>query len=757
MWSIPTFLTFPFTLPSIPTISLPASIQRRFLSYVLKRALGRFVKAGGLDVEKIQAQIGEGLIEVEGLELDTEVGSLFPRHINRTGCCDADAVQAVNDVLPTGFPFLIDSGSLGKATARLPFPNLWSDSLSLTLDSLTVDLYLPAPSKKGKESLRRSSVAPKPPLDLASSVTTAADDFLHGELDAYEEAELDRSIRQSLILSATDPFAQDEIPGAFPGFASPGSGPSTPLPASAESTTVLAGLVERILARLQVKVTNIRMRLHSEDTDHPAIFELRVEQVRYATETSTEALESGVSTRVVRFHGVEVYTTEPSIRPGSDRNRHGTPGPRGSSMSSSSTSGSEDRLAELAMSQGIADLRQSMASTIASGASIYASALTEPLPSTEEQDGDINDDTNTSNPKVQYDPGWISHLLSGPSRSTPSGCVAEQADTAQRIVSFGKEGITFRVTTRKAPLGISSPGDLRNDTDIDVASLRAVGPSLHLSLDMGDIALVLLPSQLASLLPCITSISQQSSANGDSDNDDRSRTAWQPRFDASVRIRSLHLVLIYGLELPSEKGFCKSLDDFLLQPATTFPPIGHLRLKFETLTAALASQPKRRGTYQHNGAALQLTFAISDASLFEYMVVKDHPSRQDSVGPQGDLLPILVGDPNLPLHSGREWQGRQINETTKNSRSRRDSFTSFEVIDWRDPSLKYSTEQEWKSRPKLKGALKVKLNSAVVEKPSPAILQARGNLAPSPCALYHMYGLLINSSASTAIPASPFP
>ena len=72
MW-IPTFLTLPFSLPSLPSISLPASIQRRFLSYVLKRALGRFVKAGGLDVDRIQAQLGEGWVEIEGLEVDTEV------------------------------------------------------------------------------------------------------------------------------------------------------------------------------------------------------------------------------------------------------------------------------------------------------------------------------------------------------------------------------------------------------------------------------------------------------------------------------------------------------------------------------------------------------------------------------------------------------------------------------------------------------------------------------------------------------------
>ena len=68
----PAFLSLPFSLPSLPSISLPTDVQRRFLSYVLKRALGRFIKSG-LDVDKIQGQIGEGRVEIEGLVVDQDV------------------------------------------------------------------------------------------------------------------------------------------------------------------------------------------------------------------------------------------------------------------------------------------------------------------------------------------------------------------------------------------------------------------------------------------------------------------------------------------------------------------------------------------------------------------------------------------------------------------------------------------------------------------------------------------------------------
>lgn len=79
MW-LPSFLTFPVST-FLPSISLPANIQRRFLSYVLKRALGRFFLASGFDVERIQAQLGEGRVDLDRLEVNVDV---------RTLCISAD-------------------------------------------------------------------------------------------------------------------------------------------------------------------------------------------------------------------------------------------------------------------------------------------------------------------------------------------------------------------------------------------------------------------------------------------------------------------------------------------------------------------------------------------------------------------------------------------------------------------------------------------------------------------------------------------
>jgi autophagy-related protein 2 len=61
-------------IPTLPSISLPASIQARFISFVLKKSLGHLLKPGQLDVNQIDSQIGSGYVQVANLALDTQVG-----------------------------------------------------------------------------------------------------------------------------------------------------------------------------------------------------------------------------------------------------------------------------------------------------------------------------------------------------------------------------------------------------------------------------------------------------------------------------------------------------------------------------------------------------------------------------------------------------------------------------------------------------------------------------------------------------------
>jgi len=213
-------------------------------------------------------------------------------------------LQEINSLIPSNIPLQVSSGSLAKINARLPFPNLWSAPLQITLDTLQLDLALVAPRSAKSRSKEAQRPALSTSIDLASSVTTAADEFLHEQLDAYEEAELDRSIRQSLILSQNDPFS-DEVPGAFP---SATSLDGEPMPASLESTTVLAGLIERVLARLEFKVNNVRLRLSHDDVRHGGTFELRIGEIKYADESSDATNEDRTKRiRAVVVSRVDLY------------------------------------------------------------------------------------------------------------------------------------------------------------------------------------------------------------------------------------------------------------------------------------------------------------------------------------------------------------------------------------------------------------------------------------------------------------------
>ena len=69
------FISLPFTIPtfSLPSLALPASIQTRFIAFVLQKSLGHLVKPGQLDSNKITAQLGSGHVEINDVELDERV------------------------------------------------------------------------------------------------------------------------------------------------------------------------------------------------------------------------------------------------------------------------------------------------------------------------------------------------------------------------------------------------------------------------------------------------------------------------------------------------------------------------------------------------------------------------------------------------------------------------------------------------------------------------------------------------------------
>ncbi|KAJ1308011.1 hypothetical protein OPQ81_002082 [Rhizoctonia solani] len=175
----------------LPTfgISLPANIQRRLLSFVLKYFLGHLVKPGQLDDHKIEAQIGSGRVEIKDVELDD---------------------SAINNLL-VGLPVSLRDGTLGNVTVQVPWPNVLAGSLSVSASGVSLTLVL-----------RRAPTSPPTAttsIDLSSSVASmVAETFVHQDLSEAENNALRQSIHSELPI-ASPPIDDDfAIPGSMDPF-----------------------------------------------------------------------------------------------------------------------------------------------------------------------------------------------------------------------------------------------------------------------------------------------------------------------------------------------------------------------------------------------------------------------------------------------------------------------------------------------------------------------------------------------------------
>ncbi|WVQ98559.1 hypothetical protein IAU59_005685 [Kwoniella sp. CBS 9459] len=756
MFTLPSFLTsLPFSLPALPSISLPANIQRRFLSYILKRYLGGFVKHEALNADRIQAQISEGWVEIEGLEVDS---------------------VEINSLIPPSIPLSLTSGTLSKVTARVPVSNLWSDPLCLTLDTLNLAFNLASPSnsstssRKGKDPA--TSHQSEHHLDLAESVTSAADDFLHQELDAYEEAELDRSIRQSLILNHNDPFAlDDEVPGSFPfgGPASPGGG--SPLPANVESTTVLAGLVKRILARLELKVKNIVIQIRFDDEDHGGIFELQVSEIKYIDESNDQSASDSSSDapsttiRAIRMSGVSFHLLPLTpLRPPSPSIRSSFASSRSSSVSSSSSADSQGDYSSMVMSQAVADLRASTVSTMESEASMYHSAISErPFMS-------VQDMAQSGS----------SQGASTSRSATPTPTAADQVKSPSEtlLVSFGSEDIILRMRTTSPAPAMAADSTLNPDILSSSASPPRSGvitscppsrlPSVDVEVLIGTISSAILPKQLITLLAAIQRASQavpgMSTVDPTADRLATAPQSKQPRFSATIRLKALFVSLVYDMAAECDPAYLAGLPQYWSKPATTFIPNGHLRLRLEAFegnysnkgssgrpTAVLRPSrpsypsatrlPRRSSTITRSGPSpLTTTITLQDASIFEYLASDVASSDDPSDLPPGGAFPVILFDNNLckqydvapGVASGSLGSAKPMGAAPV--------FPEFDSVDWRNSGLQRKaggSEKQWKVKQKRRGILKGTSgqNSEGDETP---VLSLKKDIAPETTASIHL-------------------
>ncbi|KAL1694660.1 hypothetical protein GGG16DRAFT_46816 [Schizophyllum commune] len=560
-------------LPEIPSLkfALPtSSIQQRFISFVLKKSLGHFLKPGQLDVHQIESQIGSGYVHVNDLELDNE---------------------AINGLIG-GLPIELQGGSLAKVSARIPWPNPLTSTLGLSLDSLHLTFHFRPPS------------APQEPPNLADSVVSVAESFIHEELNAREEALLRQSFHQDA------PDHDHDLPGGFDPFLSAPEEEEEVHPDNDPAgVSIFASLIERLLARFEFDATNVQITLVLPE--HTA-FTATIPEVRYRTEEQApieEGAPSGQS-RTLSIRGLSVSVRDlwpppPPLR--GPATASGTPTSslyRRRSPSPASSSSSLDDDTQMMMSQSLAFLPPRSASPASSVASsMYQSAVStadRDQSSPAEETGPVPDSTAGLVPepagRTEVEPPAVEH----PTAHSPNA-------TEETMLSFDSEPICLTLTT---------PPPTENGPQV-----------LQLSISVGILSCAIRAWQICGITECAARWAAyhpppappvptpaQTSSN---------KAAASPLFPSiAVQFEMRGVVL---LVLPSGAA---PLDQFHAKPLVPPSlPHGFLRLHLDTLKASASIDTK----------AVSSSLTLSDMSVFSFI---------PSVTGEQQARPILIVDPN---------------------------------------------------------------------------------------------------------------
>lgn len=178
--------------------------------------------------------------------------------------------QAINALI-SGLPIRLRDGSVGKVTARIPWPNPLTSSVGLSLESLHLTFYLEPTLADPTE---------RPFTDnLADSVASVAETFIHEELSAREEAALRESFHPDLARSDISEF-EENVPGGLDPFISEDEVHQHD--AEPPGVSIFATLIERLLARFQFDATDTRITIVNPQN---ASFTLIVPDIRYSTES----------------------------------------------------------------------------------------------------------------------------------------------------------------------------------------------------------------------------------------------------------------------------------------------------------------------------------------------------------------------------------------------------------------------------------------------------------------------------------------
>ncbi|KAJ1972800.1 autophagy- protein 2 [Dimargaris xerosporica] len=273
---------------SLPSWAIPASLQKRLVKFLLKRAIGQFVQEDLETTEHLDIQLSDGRVVLQQLHLNTQI---------------------LNEVCQ-GLPVRVQEGVIGTISVRIPWSNLWTGNCELLLQDVTMALVrdeTPDPTPHSTPS-----TASADDVQVLSSSLHFADDFLRCEThqDSRGPDPLLESMLASVALESAKRTAEQPV-DAEP---------------SVQGLQILTEMVDKIISRVNVRLRNITATvIRSADqmaTGEFANFCLHIPQLDYEDRDALNSAKPSTDThasndtqwfqKVVRFTSVQFSSCEPS-------------------------------------------------------------------------------------------------------------------------------------------------------------------------------------------------------------------------------------------------------------------------------------------------------------------------------------------------------------------------------------------------------------------------------------------------------------
>lgn len=609
----------------------------------------------------------------------------------------------------SGLPVELHDGSVGKVTARIPWPNPLTSTVGLSLESLHLTFHLLPPTV----------ASPKVHVvNLADSVMSAAETFINEELAPDEEASFRTSYQPEMAESLTeqppgglDPFLRDE---------------ESHEDGEPQGVSLFATLIENLLARFEFDATDTKITL--VDPLH-ASFSIALSNISYrsqgvqptttaesandpATSSSTHAPQASQETRTVTLTGFTITTRclkplqrQSSLPPQSLSIPISLSPEDRSPPSPYSDSSDMDEEAQMLMSQSIAVFphpAMSMSSSV--GDSIYHSTMSTAMNTISEEPSPLQVPASPENVLPGVIETSTKTVLSEPrqdstSRTIPVDVMDDIED--ETVLSISTEPIVVSLTT--PPLlrklrNIASGASSSNSPvpEAGQSERRAREDKVSLNVSVGVVACALRARHIQSLLR----ISRIWGSGRPVERPKTTSATSSPNavasiydvFTSSLRVRGAVLLLLPSTTTrasPSDDALTKFFHHPLAPPHL---PYGYVRLHLDSLDGSLNMEPlpgsdpvhKRRGSPGIRSRSFDVTgtLKLADVSAFAFLLCPKSQGPNDLTDlPDFRATPLLITDPHLPRQYRMPYDSFKSSVTD----ARKYLLPEFDIIDWTDP------------------------------------------------------------------------